>query len=68
MATTAKPYKKTPKPLDFPSITDSLMKVIVRDDGLFNQFADSLGLTEGEFDYYLHNVVGNENVIPDSIR
>lgn len=54
--------------LNFEEITDALMKNIARNDELCTEFAKLLDLTESEFEHYLDNVVGHENVTPDSLR
>lgn len=61
--------KKTKEPkLDFAEITDALMKNIARNDELCTEFAKLLDLTDAEFEHYLDNVVGHENVTPDCLR
>lgn len=60
--------KKAPEPLDFEGITDALMRNIARNDELCQEFAKLLDLTDAEFEYYLDNVVGHENVTPDCLR
>jgi ribosomal 30S subunit maturation factor RimM len=54
--------------LDFEGITDALAKNIARNEELFSEFAKLLGLTEDEFEYYLDNLVGHENVTADTDR
>lgn len=59
---------KQPKPLDYEGITDALMKNIARNEELCTEFAKLLDLTDAEFEVYLDNVVGHENVTPDMLR
>ena len=59
---------KKPKDINFEEITDALMKNIARNDELCTEFAKLLDLTDAEFEHYLDNVVGHENVTPDCLR
>ena len=68
MAKNTKTKTKKPVDINFEEITDALMRNIARNDELCTEFAKLLDLTDAEFEHYLDNVVGHENVIPDSLR
>lgn len=62
------PEEPDPTDVDFPDITDRIIKFISNDDEFSEQLRNHLELSEDQFDYYLDNVVGSENVIPDTDR